>query len=171
MYQLCIEQVCGLMKLRDSESWNIKKLYIINTIQFYSTIMNFSLYPNERSKGSPTLSSLLVWQGAFLGPSQGTKCYTRATKKSLFIVYNKGSNRSYNERGWGSVQDRYPIARGSVSVLSASQRYEVPYQLLHMLQTLYWLHTEVSHNTTTSPHVTLPVLSNNYSIAQGCNAV
>ena len=36
---------------------------------------------------------------------------------------------------------------------------------------LYWLHTEVSHNTTTSTHVTLTVLSHHYSIAQGCNAV
>ena len=36
---------------------------------------------------------------------------------------------------------------------------------------LYWQYTEVSLDTTTSPHVTLPVLSHNYSIAQGCNAV
>ena len=36
---------------------------------------------------------------------------------------------------------------------------------------LYWLHTEVSHNTTTSTHVTLIVLSHHYSIAQGYNAV
>ena len=40
------------------------------------------------------------------------------TKKYLFKVYNKGSLRSYNERGWSSVQDRHPIARGSVSVLA-----------------------------------------------------
>ena len=114
------------------------------------------------------------WESVQYFCSQSIKKYQIIKKyshKYLFQVYNKGSHRSYNERGWGSVQDRHPIARGSVSVLSASQRYQVTHQLLHMLHTLYWLHTEVSHNTTTSTHVTLTVLSYHYSIAQGCNSV
>ena len=75
-------------------------------------------------------------------------------KKCLFQVYNKGSLRSYNERGWSSVQDRHPIARGSVSVLmlargsspntcythctGSTQRCHITLQLVHMLHSLYY---------------------------------